>query len=84
MGEAWRILPGVLRVAIGAAAAQLPGVDIAMASHAGCFEARERGVEIVTLQYGAVLRIDVFSGVALAALQLRMFPFELPSGLRVV
>ena len=84
MGEARRILPCVLRVAIGAAVAQLPAVDIAMASRAGCFEARERGVEIVTLEYGAVPGIDVFGGVAPGALQLRMLAFEPPSGLRVV
>jgi len=44
----------------------------------------EGRVEIVPLEDGAVLRIDVFRGVTLGALQLRMFPFQLPSRLRVI
>ena len=84
MREEGRILPGILRVAIGAPVAQLAGMHIAMARCAGGFETGKRGVEVVTLEHGAVLRIDVFGGVALRALELRVFSFEFPSRLRVV
>ena len=72
------------RVAIGAPPAQLTLVHVAMAACAGCFQTCKRGVEVLTLEYGAVLRIDVFRRMALRAFQLRVFPFELPSGLRVI
>ena len=84
MREEGRILPGILRVAIGAPVAQLAGMHIAMARCAGGFETGKRGVEVVTREHGAVLRIDVFGGVALRALELRVFSFEFPSRLRVV
>lgn len=82
--ETRRLLPCILRVAIGAPPAQLTLVHVAMAACTGCFQTGKRGVEILTLEYRPVLWIDVFSGMALGAFQLRVFPFELPSGLRVI
>ena len=84
MGKEGRILPGILRVAIGAPAAQLAGMHVAVARGAGWVQGGEGSVRVVALEDGAVLRIDVFGGVALGALELRVSPFELPSRLRVI
>lgn len=84
MREEGRILPGILRVAVSTPAAQLSGVHIAVARRAGCFETRERAVEVVTFEYGAILRIEVLRDVAPGALELRVLSFEFPSRLGVV
>lgn len=84
MREPRWFFPRVLRVAIGARALQLAHVHVAMASRAGGFQSRKCLFELATFERRPVPRIDVFCGVALRALQLRVFPFELPTGLKVV
>lgn len=71
-------------MAIGAVAAQLAGVHIAVTGRAGWVERGEGRVRVVTLEYGAVLRIDVFRGVAPGALEPRVLAFEFPAGLLVI